>query len=90
MRLPLMAQSDLSPEQQQLYEDMRRGIEANFKGVIAIDNAGRVIGPWNPWLHFVRRPGVGTGQSDVLRAGTAASGPRDCDPGHRGTLPFGL
>jgi len=31
---------------------MRKGIEANFKGFTAIDDAGRLIGPWNPWLHF--------------------------------------
>ena len=27
---------------------MRKGIEANFKGFTAIDDAGRLIGPWNP------------------------------------------
>jgi 4-carboxymuconolactone decarboxylase len=54
MRLPLMSQSDLSPEQRQLYQDMRQGIEANFKGFIAIDSEGRLIGPWNPWLHFAK------------------------------------
>ena len=31
---------------------MRKGIEANFKGFTAIDDAGRLIGPSNPWLHF--------------------------------------
>lgn len=52
MRLPLMSPSALNPEQRRLYDDMRNGIEANFKGFIAIDEAGRLIGPWNPWLHF--------------------------------------
>jgi alkylhydroperoxidase family enzyme len=33
---------------------MRKGIEDNFKGFIAIDNAGQLIGPWNPWLRFAR------------------------------------
>jgi 4-carboxymuconolactone decarboxylase len=52
MRLPLMSPSTLSPEQKPLYDDMREGIETNFKGFTAIDDHGRLIGPWNPWLHF--------------------------------------
>jgi 4-carboxymuconolactone decarboxylase len=52
MRLPLMSPSTLSPERRRLYDDMRNGIEANFKGFIAINKAGQFIGPWNPWLHF--------------------------------------
>ena len=52
MRLPLLAPSKLSPEQRPLYEDMRKGIETNFKGFSAIDETGALIGPWNPWLRF--------------------------------------
>jgi 4-carboxymuconolactone decarboxylase len=52
MRLPLIPKSNLSPEQQPLYDDMRKGIETNFKGFTAIDDDGRLIGPWNPWLNF--------------------------------------
>jgi len=52
MRLPLMSLSALKSDQRRLYDDMRQGIEANFKGFTAIDDAGRLIGPWNPWLHF--------------------------------------
>jgi 4-carboxymuconolactone decarboxylase len=52
MRLPLMSPSALSSEQRRLYDNMREGIEANFKGFIAIDDSGRLIGPWNPWLRF--------------------------------------
>ena len=52
MRLPLLPPSDLSPEQQTLYNDMRKGIDTNFKGFTAIGEAGELIGPWNPWLHF--------------------------------------
>jgi 4-carboxymuconolactone decarboxylase len=52
MRLPLIPPTDLAAEQRQLYDDMRKGIEANFKGFTAIDDGGRLIGPWNPWLHF--------------------------------------
>jgi 4-carboxymuconolactone decarboxylase len=52
MRLPLMSPSALNSEQRRLYDDMRKGIEANFKGFMAIDDSGRLIGPWNPWLRF--------------------------------------
>jgi hypothetical protein len=52
MRLPLKALSDLSPDQRKLYDDMRHGIETNFKGFTAINEAGQLIGPWNPWLQF--------------------------------------
>jgi 4-carboxymuconolactone decarboxylase len=52
MRLPLISPADLSPEQRPLYDDMRRGIETNFKGFKAIAANGELIGPWNPWLHF--------------------------------------
>ena len=52
MRLPLLSPSDLSPEQQKLSDDMRRGIENNFKGFQATNSDGALIGPWNPWLRF--------------------------------------
>ena len=52
MRLPLLSPSDLSPAQQELYDDMRSGIESNFKGFKAINSDGALIGPWNPWLRF--------------------------------------
>lgn len=51
MRLPLLAPTALSPEQQPLYADMRDGIETHFKGFKAIADDGALIGPWNPWLH---------------------------------------
>jgi 4-carboxymuconolactone decarboxylase len=57
MRLNLLPPSTLSPEQKPLYDDMRRGIESNFKGFIAIDGDGTLIGPWNPWLRFARYGG---------------------------------
>jgi len=52
MRLPLVSPSELDPKLRPLYQDMREGIERNFKGFTAIDAAGRLIGPWNPWLRF--------------------------------------
>ncbi|QEX23719.1 hypothetical protein FRZ61_36580 [Hypericibacter adhaerens] len=52
MRLPLLSPSELSPEQRHLYDDMRKGIETNFKGFTAISPSGQLEGPWNPWLRF--------------------------------------
>lgn len=52
MRLPLIPPEKLNPAQRALYEDMKKGIETNFKGFKAICDDGRLIGPWNPWLHF--------------------------------------
>lgn len=54
MRLPLLDPETLSPERRALYDDMRKGIESNFKGFTAVDPDGALIGPWNPWLHFPR------------------------------------
>lgn len=54
MRLSLIAPADLTAEQRPLYEDMRRGIENNFKGFTAVAADGTLIGPWNPWLHFAK------------------------------------
>ncbi len=52
MRLPLLSPKRLTPEQKPIYEDMRSGIEKNFKGFTAITPAGELIGPWNPWLKY--------------------------------------
>ena len=54
MRLPLLPPASLSPEQKPLYEDMRGGIEKNFKGFTAMLPSGELIGPWNPWLRFAK------------------------------------
>ena len=51
MRLPLIAPSDLSPEQRPVYEDMHAGIEKSFQGFKSIAENGALMGPWNPWLH---------------------------------------
>ena len=45
MRLPLIARSDLSPEQRPIYEDMRAGIEKSFQGFKSIAENGALIGP---------------------------------------------
>lgn len=52
MRLPLIHPTELTDEQRPLYQDMKQGIENNFKGFKAIADDGSLIGPWNPWLHF--------------------------------------
>ena len=52
MRLPIIPPAELNPEQKPLYEDMRQGIESNFKGFQAINSEAALMGPWNPWLRF--------------------------------------
>jgi 4-carboxymuconolactone decarboxylase len=52
MRLPLIPPAQIGADQRPLYDDMRKGIETNFKGFTAISEDGTLIGPWNPWLHF--------------------------------------
>ncbi len=52
MRLDLISLADLTSAQKPLYDDMKRGIEENFKGFTAISDNGELIGPWNPWLKF--------------------------------------
>ncbi len=52
MRLPIIEPADLMTAQRPLYEDMRRGIETNFKGFTAMSNSGALVGPWNPWLQY--------------------------------------
>lgn len=52
MRLPLIPLDTMTPEQKTLYDDMKRGIQNNFKGFTAINDKGQLIGPWNPWLRF--------------------------------------
>ncbi len=54
MRLPLIPHAALNSEQRLLYDDMKKGIETNFKGFKAIANDGTLIGPWNPWLHYAK------------------------------------
>ena len=84
MRLPLLSTQSLTPEQKTLYADMCDGIAKNFKGFTAINDAGQLIGPWNPWLSFPKFGGadVGAGQGAVDFARAAAARARGGDPGH--------
>ncbi|MDM5175968.1 carboxymuconolactone decarboxylase family protein [Massilia sp. DJPM01] len=50
MRLPLISPSELTPEQQPLYDDMRKGIASNFNAFVSQREDGALMGPWNPWL----------------------------------------
>jgi 4-carboxymuconolactone decarboxylase len=54
MRLPLVSTTELDPSQRPLYDDMRKGIENNFRGFLAINEAVQLIGPWNPWIRFAK------------------------------------
>jgi 4-carboxymuconolactone decarboxylase len=54
MRLPLLPPADLTASQRSLYDDMRLGIQTSFKGFVAINGSGELIGPWNPWLRFAK------------------------------------
>ena len=54
MRLPQLTRSKLDPEQRNLYDDMRAGIEKNSRDSAAIDADGDLIGPWNAWLTFAK------------------------------------
>ena len=51
MRLPLIPPANLTAAQRALYDEMRAGIEKNFRGFTAIGENGTLLGPWNPWLH---------------------------------------
>lgn len=65
MRLPSIAPAQLTAEQRPLYDDMRHGIENNFKGFTAIAADGSLIGPWNPWL---RAPKFGGPTWNLVKA----------------------
>lgn len=65
MRLDVIKPKELSDEQKLLYDDMKNGIEMNFKGFKAISDDGALIGPWNPWLKF---PKIGGPVWDLVKA----------------------
>ncbi len=46
-RLTPIPPAELSAEQRPLYDDMKGGIEKNFKGFTAIREDGALIGPWD-------------------------------------------
>jgi alkylhydroperoxidase family enzyme len=68
MRLPLIAPSDLTPDQKPLYDDMRKGIASNFNAFKTVRDDGALMGPWNPWLH---EPEIGKAIWNLTLAMTA-------------------
>jgi alkylhydroperoxidase family enzyme len=54
MRLPFLDPAHLGPEQKPLYDDMKKGIDATFKGFQAVRDDGVLMGPWNPWLRYAK------------------------------------
>jgi 4-carboxymuconolactone decarboxylase len=67
MRLPLIAPSDLTPEQRPLYEDMKAGISAKYRSFRTMGDDGTILGPWGAWLH---EPELGTAIWRVTKAMT--------------------
>lgn len=65
MRLQLIQPADLTSAQKPLYNDMKKGIENNFKGFTAISEEGELVGPWNPWLAF---PHIGAPMWEMVKA----------------------
>jgi 4-carboxymuconolactone decarboxylase len=51
MRLPLIAQAELSPEQRPIYDDSARASRTASRDSKASPTMARCWGPWNPWLH---------------------------------------
>jgi 4-carboxymuconolactone decarboxylase len=69
MRLKCIPPANLTAEQKPLYNDMKSGIETNFKGFKAIADDGTLIGPWNPWLQF---PKIGGPMWELVKALSSA------------------
>lgn len=67
MRLSLVPATELNATQRPPYDDMRRGIEANFRGFVAINQAGQLIGPWRAALEL-----CGLSGSSLALAGSVA------------------
>ena len=63
MRVPLIAPADLTPEQHPFYEDMRSGIEQNFRGFKAVSENG---GSWGRSTHGC------TNRSSANRSGSSS------------------
>ena len=64
MRLPIISPTELNDEQKPLYQDMKQGMAASFKGFINIRDDGALLGPWNPWL---REPKFGKPVWDLVK-----------------------
>ena len=67
MRLPLIDPADLTPDQRELYDEMRKGISSNFNDFKTVADNGALMGPWNPWIH---EPRIGKAIWDLTTAMT--------------------
>ena len=85
MRLPLIARSDLSPEQRPIAEDMRAGIEKSFQGFKSIAENGALIGPWKSVAARteVRKADLGAHECALRLPLPSKTGSRGRDPSHR-------
>jgi hypothetical protein len=70
MRLPLIPPAELTPPQKSLYDDMRKGISANFNAFKVEREDGALMGPWNAWLH---EPPIGAAMWNLTMAMTAGA-----------------
>lgn len=75
MRLPPIPPQDLTNEQRPLYDDMRSGIQKGFKGFVAEDAGGALLGPWSPWLHDPKVGGAIWELTKALSAGAILPDP---------------
>lgn len=65
MRLPILDPTKMTSEQKPLYDDMRTGIQAHFKGFVNMRDDGALLGPWNPWIS---EPRFGKPVWDLVKA----------------------
>jgi 4-carboxymuconolactone decarboxylase len=70
MRLQIISPSELTEEQKPLYEDMKSGIDQNFRGFVNTREDGALLGPWNPWL---RQPKIGKAAWELTKAMAAGA-----------------
>ena len=71
MRLSRVPATELNAMQRPPYDDMRRGIEANFRGFVAINQAGQLIGPWRAALELCLALAGSVAGADSAEAGPA-------------------
>jgi 4-carboxymuconolactone decarboxylase len=69
MRITFFSPAELNSDQRTLYDDMRIGIERDFKGFTAVGSTEELIGPWAPWIRF---PKYGRPVWELLKALTSA------------------
>jgi alkylhydroperoxidase family enzyme len=61
----MLLPTELSPEQQALYQEMRSGISSGFNAFRLVREDGALMGPLNPYLH---EPTIGRTAWDLTKA----------------------